>query len=90
MVCQSISVKEDNMVASTSHHQRSSNGKHDSDKLAPGAKVTLHGLVRSPQKYKNNSWPDQSRLNGSIGFIMRVERDYWIVELEADNTVGFL
>ncbi len=90
-----ISVKEESMVASTSHNHRSSAGDviHDTNDinvLAPGAKIILHGLKRSTMTYKDESWPDQSRLNGSIGHILRREKSYWIVELESDSTVGWL
>jgi hypothetical protein len=91
MVLQMISVKEESMVTSTSHKHRSSGDEiHDTNILAPGAKVMLHGLKRCTLTYKDESWPDQSRLNGSIGHILRREKNYWIVELESDSTVRFL
>ncbi len=86
-----ISVKEDSMIATTSHNQRSSAGDviHDTSILAPGVKVLLHDLKRCTLTYKDESWPDQSRLNGSMGYILRRENNYWIVELESDSAVGF-
>ncbi len=90
MIWQMISVKEESMVATTSHKLRSSavDGIHDTNKLAPGVKVMLNGLMRCTLTYKDESWPDQSRLNGSTGHILRREKNNWIVELESDNAVG--
>ncbi len=85
-----ISVKEENMVLTTSHKQRSRDGISEPDNLTPGSKVILHGLMRGALKYKDQSWPDQSRLNQSIGYILRRENSYWIVELESDSTVDLL
>ncbi len=85
---QTISVKRDNMVATTSHHERSVDKIHNTNKLVPGAKVILDGLMPYTLKYKDESWPDQSKLNGSIGYILRRESNLWIVELESDSTVG--
>ena len=84
-----ISVKRENMVATASHNRRSSAVEeiHEADKLAPGAKVKVIGLLRGTLTYKDQCWPDQSKLNGAMGYIMRREIDYWIVELEPDNAV---
>ena len=87
-----ISVKEENMVATTSHnHWRSvvdsNNDMHDSNKLAPGAKVMLFGLLQSTLTYKDQCWQDLSGLNGSIGYILRREANHWIVELDSDKAV---
>jgi hypothetical protein len=80
------------MVATTSHNSRSCvvDKIHESNKLAPGAKVMLFGLMHGTLTYKAQSWPDQSRLNGSIGYILGRDSNYWIVELESDNAVSLL
>ena len=78
------------MVATTSHNHRSKaeDRTEESNQLNPGAKVMLFGLLRCTLTYKDHCWPDQSRLNGSLGYILRRENDFWIVELELDNAVS--
>ncbi len=77
------------MVVTTSHSCWSSavDETPDSNKLAPGAKVMLFGLLRCTLTYQDQSWPDQSQLNGAIGYIMRRESNYWIVQLASDQAV---